>query len=59
MTRCGSLLPYAYLGETGDRSILDEPVPFDNDQQGTAADGAPAPQLQLYRAPTRARTGCR
>ena len=32
MTRCGSLpVPAAYLRETGDWSILEEQVPFDND----------------------------
>ncbi len=39
----------AYLRETGDWSILEEPVPFENDaSQGAAADGASAPQLPVH-----------
>jgi len=45
----------AYLRETGDYSILDESVAFDNDErrrhQGADPDGAPAPQLQLHLHP--------
>ena len=42
----------AYLRETGDWSILNEQVPFDNDaSKAQRPDGASAPQLQLYRHP--------
>ena len=50
----------AYVKETGDRAILDEPVPYDNEPGSRdAAVRAPAPGARLHARIASARTACR